>query len=221
VKVLIILILLVPLCAHSGGSVWLEAQHNWIVYDDSAIDKNGQQFKALAGYKWVYLWAALDQDRSVDWGGQDGPAFELASFGAGIRVPIVKTYFHLYGEAGRYLPRNQDNGIYRLNQPGPAEAIHYYGQTKTGETMPGPSGNQKFDTYQTDLDATWGGEVGAVFQYPVYCGLIASANIGYRFAQLPRHTEERWDGYPNDYWTFDDNQSISGWVFGLALNYSF
>lgn len=211
--------------AHAGD-VWIEGQYNRLIYSDNNIDHTGQQYKALLGWKALYLWGALEDENSVDWGGQDGPLYTLSSVGAGLRVPMFK-HLSAYVEGGYFFLKDQQNKPFRVASGSEWESIHIFMVDQlNGQHPPGhPAIGNNWDTYRTNLENAWGGQIGVVFSYPLIWGIEATANSGYRYLKAERHTEGRLDpsrGYPADYvWLFDTQQDLSAWVMGVGFKYEF
>lgn len=207
--------------ALAADSVWLEAQYNLIVYDDTALEHSGEQYKVLLGWRWLYLYASQDSETNVVWGGQRGPGFQLASLGAGIRIPLGR-YVSAYLDAGRYFVTSQDDKTVGYTLGGGAwESYTYYAVGKANEPVP----NGHFDYFKTSLSDAWGGQVGVNVHYPLWFGFEIGATAGYRYLKLERETTLRWEAgrepAPGAYWIFQDQQDCGGWLVGTALTYAF
>lgn len=213
--------LLIVLCVCLVASVaqaqlWVEGQYNYISYDNSTLSSSTTQEKILVGWKWVYLWGSMDNENSIDYGGQGGVDFTVPGLGVGVRIPLVQ-YLTAYLEGGYFKPNLQGGwfeGVTPTN-----ESMNIYGWGKTN----GGYGYPYWKYTKMEVYDGFGGEVGLALDYPLIWGINLTAKTGYRYLKLEQHlwgVNDKADTGVSG-WAFSDQLDLSGMIMGVGLKYEF
>jgi len=195
-----IIIVLMPTVAF-GLDVSAEVYYN--VYVSEKLEA-GPGVKLKISGETLYVWGSYEQTMTR-FGGQE--AIDINLMGAGIGMRRKLDGFHLWAEAGYYVPSTK----YRI--PWHEAARYEMNSVVTGAT-------RYWDVYEYDLRARPGGALGISYLYNADPWVI-SLNSTYRYLRLEEwilgHNSD-WQGPgTGPWWEICRDRGFSAWQIGLSL----